>query len=662
MSYIPQIQNFISVLNSTSTPLASGATFQGVGEDVSKYGRAGISIFTPFGQSTSGTLTIEVSRDNVNWGGPDREFADTATAEPHMWNIVEQYFRIKYVNNSATASTFQIQVQYSVNSDILLGHQLDDTIIGSSEAIITRSILVGKTDGGTYKNVPITQEGHLETEIHGPLLPFGSLHTESLIPQFQIDAVYGVNALNTISTSSLGGSVTSDDRLLICGTGTALYAQGSLQTRKRLKYKAGQGSVLRYSAWFTTPVAYSYQVAGLGHSEDGVYFGYKEVTGGTPSFGVLYVNRGVREIQTLTLSAASTTNENITIRLGNSIGVPNNNTIAVTNSANITRTAWEISQGTYAGWNAYPSGNTVVFVCGSAGNVTGTFGITATTAGGSFVETRSGATSTEQFIPQSEWNGDRLDGSGNDNNGSGVLLDPTKGNVYQIGLQYLGAGAINFDIEAASADGNNADWVTAHTLKLPNSMLTTSFSNPSMPFTMAAYSAGSTADLKVKVGSVGGFTEGPIITTGNRFTFDNTRAGYITNGSIKPFYTILNPLTYKGVTSQLVITLISIGANLEDSATNGTIYLIKNGTLVGNPNFVSYSTNSAVLQDTAATTVTYTDNSQIIFSLPIALHSSIFTDFASSITLQPGEYLTVGARADSTTIDYMSVSLNIREE
>ena len=67
--------------------LAADAVFQGVGEDVSEYGRVGVSITTS--NATDGVLTMEVSRDNVTWGGPTRTWSDTRFAQPHMWEIVE---------------------------------------------------------------------------------------------------------------------------------------------------------------------------------------------------------------------------------------------------------------------------------------------------------------------------------------------------------------------------------------------------------------------------------------------------------------------------------------------------------------------------------------------------------------------------------------------
>lgn len=116
--------------------LAAGATFQGVGEDVTGYGRVGIVARSD--NATDGVLTIEVSEDNVRWGGPTRDWADTRFATPHMWNIVEPYFRIKYVNGTTEAANLSIVVQYSNNADVVLGHQLNEILPQESEATLVR--------------------------------------------------------------------------------------------------------------------------------------------------------------------------------------------------------------------------------------------------------------------------------------------------------------------------------------------------------------------------------------------------------------------------------------------------------------------------------------------------------------------------------------------
>ena len=152
----------ISTLNSrAASTLALGAVFQGTGEDVSKYGRVGVSIVSD--NPTSGTLFMQVSRDNVTYGGPSRAFADTRFSQPHMWNIVEQYFRIRYVNDGPVdALNLAIQVQYSNNANILLGHQLNEVLIDEIEGIVVRAVSVGKGTDGIYHNVDVDKNPRLQ--------------------------------------------------------------------------------------------------------------------------------------------------------------------------------------------------------------------------------------------------------------------------------------------------------------------------------------------------------------------------------------------------------------------------------------------------------------------------------------------------------------------
>jgi len=152
--------NTISVNNNrAAATLAAGAIFQGVSDDVSSYGRVGVAVKSD--NASNGTLVMEVSHDNVNWGGPSRIWQDTRFAQPHMWNIVEKYFRIKYINGGIEALNLSIQVQYSNNADIILGHQLDENLTDETEALATKTVIVGRDSDGLYKNVELDRSRSL---------------------------------------------------------------------------------------------------------------------------------------------------------------------------------------------------------------------------------------------------------------------------------------------------------------------------------------------------------------------------------------------------------------------------------------------------------------------------------------------------------------------
>lgn len=494
--------------------------------------------------------------------------------------------------------------------------------------------------------------GHLEVAVHSPRLPFGSIHCEKLTPIFQTDAVYGINSgqVSTVATGS--GAATAADSMFVVNTGTTIYSQGVILGRKRLRYRAGQGVVGRFTALYTTPVASSYQIVGFGHAEDGLYLGYVGTT-----FGILYSRHGAREVRTLTITTASSTTENAVVTLnGTAINV------AVTNSANIQRTVWELSQGTYSGWDAYPAGATVVFVRKAAGTASGSYSITGTTVVGSFAQTKAGAAATETHVAQADWNGDKLNGTGP----SGITADWTKLNVTQLGIQYLGAGAFTVEIEVCPTDANNATFVTLHTFRNPNTNTTVTFGNPSFPFVMAAYSAGSTTDLTVKCGSFAGFVEGSKTLHGNRFTYFNilTTVGA---ANLQALFTIQNTRYYAGRTNQSVINILAVMGALKHTSPC-IYYLIKNGSLAGNPNFQSLASNSSSLWDTAATTVTYSTGDQLLWTGHLGDTGELDHHFgngeynAEEITLQPGEWLTLAAKAATGTPSYVTGSINTRED
>lgn len=568
------------------------------------------------------------------------------------------YVRYKFINGATPQGDFYYSTVFLTHAQSAQILNIESPVSPKMIAQMTRSVIMGTTDGGVYKNVPITPEGHLEVAVHSPRNPFGSIHTEELTPIFQTDAVYGLNAGQVNNGVTGTGSASSVDSTFTCTTGTTIYSSSYIQSRKRLRYRAGQGIVGRFTASFTTGVADSYQVVGFGHAEDGIYVGYK----GT-EFGIIYNHHGVREIQTLTITNAATGAGNVTVTLG---GVAN--TIAVSASAigNIARTVYELSLGTYTGWKVQPNGagTELIFLADSVGDKTGTFSVAGSGVVGNFVEDRAGAAVTEEFIPQTSFNGDRLNGAGGAFNPSGFTIDPTKLNVFQIDIQYLGAGTIAVEMEVTSED-NNAEFIVIHALKLPNTLTKTSFSNPSFPFTMSAYSAGSTTDLTVKCGSFAGFIEGKKKLNGNRFSYFNAITT-ATAASYTALFTFRNSFVHVDKANQSVINVLSMNGAVKHTQPV-VFYLIKNATLSGNPSFSDYASDiSATTFDNSATTCTFSSNAQLVWTGHLGETGEIDHEFAEGgpeeLTLEPGESLTLAVKAVQNSPAWVTGSINTRED
>lgn len=469
---------------------------------------------------------------------------------------------------------------------------------------------------------------------------------KSHTPIVQGDAIDGINTIAHRITVNSSGNVIASGSLFHCSTGTSDGGYGVLQSRRRARYCPGQGMVAVWSSIFDTPVDNSIQVSGIGHAESGVYFGYNG-----SNFGILHVEESIREIRTLTISTKSSTAQNATVTLNGT-----NYSIAVTNGATTATTAYELSTGSYSGWSVQQSGSMVMFLAGDAGARDGTYSITGSTLSGSFARTTAGSLGIQTWISQSNWNGDKLNGSGS----SGITLNPQKGNIYQINLSMM-FGAIEFAVQTDSVSGsNNSTFTTVHTIQNANTRTTPAFFNPTFPFTAAAYSAGSTTNLAVKTSCYHIAVAGHKKITGNRYTFWNTSTA-VTNTGYTPLLTIRGDNVFNGRANQEVLNLLSMTAAVKHTQPV-ILFLLRNAKLTGANFNQNSSAGSSVSIDTSATAATISDNSQLVFSAPLGETGQFTFPFVDEITLQPGETLTVAGRTVTGTAAYVIASINIRED
>lgn len=275
----------VSVGNTTTTPLASGATFIGTGEQ-NQFPDVYVSCIT----DQAGTLYFEFSNDNANWNiFPPSGFTLTAGVhEAHKALKAGRYFRIRIVNTSGSAQTYLRAYTYYGSFDQLTS-PLNFAPNADSDAITAKSILVGETAGGAFKFISASDEGHLEVAIKDPASVFGEIITAELTPVMQGDFVYGLNSNLWTSSVTGSGTATSANQMGVASTTAAATSSALIQSLRRAKYRAGEGLLARFTAQFTTGAANSTQLAGMFNSTvDGWFIGYN----GT-SFGVMYRRNSV---------------------------------------------------------------------------------------------------------------------------------------------------------------------------------------------------------------------------------------------------------------------------------------------------------------------------------------------------------------------------------
>lgn len=123
---------------------------------------------------------------------------------------------------------------------------------------------------------------------------FGTLEAAEPTPVFQGDFVYGLNTQmwKTAVTSGTGATVdTNASRLRVqSGTGSTGYAY--IQSRVPSRYRAGQGTLLRYTPIFSTGIANNVQIMGMfSIASNAPYDGYGVGYNGT-AFGIVHYVRG----------------------------------------------------------------------------------------------------------------------------------------------------------------------------------------------------------------------------------------------------------------------------------------------------------------------------------------------------------------------------------
>lgn len=481
---------------------------------------------------------------------------------------------------------------------------------------------------------------------------FGDALVGQLSHEVILDFNYNINAALITVMANQSGTVTQADNMVVCSTTTNANSSGSIISKNICRYQPGHGSRSRFTALFTTGAANSTQIAGIGDESNGFFFGYN----GT-SFGILHRKNGSPEIRTLTITTASNTAENITITLdGDAATVP---VLAdgADSASTRTLTANKIAEFDYSdigrGWNAVAVGPDVQFISWDSSSRTGTYTLSgASTAVGTFAQSIAGVAPTDDWTAQASWNGDDIfDGNGI----SGVTIDPTKGNVYQISFQWLGFGLIEFYIE----DPDDGEFHLVHAEAYANANTTPSLSNPSLPLCLAAENTSNTTNMVVKSSSMGAFTEGKSELIGLRTGTDAS----ITLGATTtetPILTIRNKEIYQSKINRVPTKLLLVSVSADHSKPVEVVFYA-NVSLTGAA-FTDFSTNTSVMQKD--TTATAFSGGVFLFSVPLGKTGNTILDLSEDRfagILNPGNAFTATIKPKSGNAAEATVSFNLVE-
>ncbi len=477
---------------------------------------------------------------------------------------------------------------------------------------------------------------------------FGELSSAEPTPVVQLQFPYNINTDLVEKRENNLGSVTQATGMAVLQSGGSTNSAAHMLSRVPVKYNPGQGALVRFTVLFSTGVDGSVQVAGIGEVGDGLFFGCNG-----PEFSILRRTKGVPEIQTLTISAgAGSASGNITINLD---GV--SKVVAVVQTDTAREVAVKIADADFSdtglGWSATVNNATVIFKAWSAGNKAGAFTLDdsadTTGAAGTFGETVPGVSTTNEWIAQADWNVDTFDGNGP----SGVTLDPTKGNVYEIKFQWLGFGLLTFSIE----DPDDGDYHVVHRIAYANKNIEPSLQNPTLPLHIMSKNTTNDSNLTIKTSSMAGFVEGK----NAERSLLNSRSNNITGLATTelPVLSVKNRIVH-----QSSLNRVAIKPEFVSLATEGnkpTIFRIRATPLLTGPvNFTDVNAiTSVVATDVAATGVS---GGRILLTTVLGKTSSEIINFHElDKQLEPGEVFVITAEATSGSAQEATASLTWNE-
>jgi hypothetical protein len=487
----------------------------------------------------------------------------------------------------------------------------------------------------------------LDVNMAGPLSSFGELLVVEPTPQIQVDALEGgENDSNVETFTAASGSVTVKDdhngKEFQCSTGTDSGGYGLIRSKYIVRYRAGQGAKMRFTArWGQAGVANSAMRAGGINAGTELSFGYNDTT-----FGILYRTGGRLEIQTLTISAAASGNETLTLTLNGT-----DYTISLT-SGTAAFNAYEIvtDNSFSAAYSAYQNGDTVVFVAKAVGPQTGAFTFSSTgTATGTFAETANGVAVSDTFIAQTSWNITTLTDASTDP----FVLNPLKGNVFQILFQYLGYGAIVFEVE----NPDTGHFTPVHMIKYANNNTSPSLDSPFFKIGCFAASLGSTTDLSIFQASMAGFVAGKVLNFKNPVGHSNTKTNVGTTLTNIISFRVRN--TFNGYVNLAETNPIDAFFAV-DGTKPAVIEIHINATIAGTPNWTYHNESVDLMEyDTAGTTVS---GALEVTVVAIGKTGNVEVDLKKmNIKLAPNDVITLAAKATSGTTD-VTASLTWQEQ
>ncbi len=184
---------------------------------------------------------------------------------------------------------------------------------------------------------------------------------------------------------------------------------------------------------------------------------------------------------------------------------------------------------------------------------------------------------------RSAWNKDKLDGTG----ASGVTLDLSKANIFEITYEWLGAGSVQFFVNG----------ILAHQMSFPNTLAAPYMRTGQLPLQWEVVNTGASTASSMDVICCSALSMGGDKVPLTSFSFSSPTDKSVTTTEI-PVLSIRPKATYNSFENRMLALPFLVAMRTEGVRLGWRIFM--NATLTG-ASFTSVAANSGVEADTAAT-------------------------------------------------------------
>jgi len=238
-----KLKGVVSTGNSSTTPLAGGATFTGTSVDTLDYGVITVGVFADQASSSSG-LKFLFSTDNTNWFVSDQYTIVAGALKNYSLAPAARYFKVSFANGAVSQTQFFLETVLKQSYVKSSSHRIGDPISGEDDAELVTAQLVGMTTagGGSYVSVKVNPSGALTADVTGTVkatqsgtwdivnvsgtisLPTGASTLAE--QQTQSSTLSGISGKlpatlgQTTKSGSLSVTVASDDVVAVSQSGT----------------------------------------------------------------------------------------------------------------------------------------------------------------------------------------------------------------------------------------------------------------------------------------------------------------------------------------------------------------------------------------------------------------------------------------------------------